>query len=116
MNKFVSCNPGQSWLGANDIAEEGKWVFERSESDGQNAYLNWSLGNPDDYKGNEDCLSYDDSQKQMNDKNCGERIGVSCRFFDRSFSNNLNEIVDYETKFWCKTNETYQRKGMKMKQ
>ena len=111
--KFVSCNPGQSWLGATDIAVEGSWVFERAESADQNTYLNWLGSNPDNYKGNEHCLEYIDVHKQMNDANCDERIGVSCRFFDPSF--NSNGIVGYQSEIGCKTNEVYQRKGMKIK-
>ena len=57
------------WLGANDLEEEGKWVWE---SDGApvRADAGWSPGEPNDYKGGEDCMAMD-VIGGLNDLPCG---------------------------------------------
>ena len=41
------------WVGLNDIAQEGTWVW----SDGTpNDYQNWAPSEPNDYLSNEDCV------------------------------------------------------------
>ena len=44
------------WIGGTDAASEGTWVW--SPSGTPLSYTNWHSGQPDDYRGNEDCLEF----------------------------------------------------------
>ncbi|XP_072181990.1 alpha-N-acetylgalactosamine-specific lectin-like [Diadema setosum] len=58
------------WIGINDIAEEGEFVW----SDGSNAsYQNWRPNQPDNYRGQEDCVQIGlahVSRNEWNDIDC----------------------------------------------
>ena len=91
-------------------------MFERSEISGQNTFLIWGGGQPDNWWGDENCLEYDPNTKRMNDNNCDNsrmsNTGVSCRFFGNVFN---YQISGHETVLLgCQTNVSYKRKGLKM--
>ena len=50
---MFSLNPGSDcWIGINDRDNEGTFIW----ADGtESAYTRWSSGEPNDYRGNEDC-------------------------------------------------------------
>uniref|UniRef100_A0A1B0A3E6 C-type lectin domain-containing protein n=1 Tax=Glossina pallidipes TaxID=7398 RepID=A0A1B0A3E6_GLOPL len=78
------------WLGANDLAEEGKftWASTGTVFD----YSNWSLNsrnyrnktdalvrNPDNYENKEHCVHYwKESDFEWNDNVCGTKMGLIC--------------------------------------
>ncbi|MSQ02302.1 MAG: hypothetical protein EXR71_10505 [Myxococcales bacterium] len=62
------------WIGFNDVASEGSWVWETGESV---AYTNWGSGEPNNV-GNEDCAQLLDSGR-WNDHQCsGLSTGYIC--------------------------------------
>ena len=70
-----------TWLGLNDIAEEGVWVW----SDGSPVtHTKFGLGQPDN-SGNEDCVEMK-SNGFLNDRSCG----VLLHFFCETNYNSIN--------------------------
>jgi hypothetical protein len=75
-NAFVSLeafviSPGRAWwIGLNDIAEEGTFVWDQTGL--PPAYTNWGSSQPDDYDSNEDCceLNYLTDPALWNDNEC----------------------------------------------
>lgn len=58
-----------SWIGANDIASEGAWVW----ADGSAlAYNNWNTGEPNDAGGTQDCgvIYFSTAPQKWDDDNC----------------------------------------------
>lgn len=41
-------------------------------------YTNWNSGEPNDYKGNEDCVEYQTSTHKWNDRNCYSATNYIC--------------------------------------
>jgi hypothetical protein len=54
INNYLTAN-SQFWIGFNDIAQEGTWVWANGESA---SYTNWYTNEPNDVSG-EDCATYD---------------------------------------------------------
>ncbi|KAI4890119.1 hypothetical protein NFI96_010761 [Prochilodus magdalenae] len=65
-----------TWIGGNDAVKEGKWFW----SDGSKMdYQIWNKGQPDDYKGKEDCLQFSFVEpQQWNDGECTEHNPFIC--------------------------------------
>ena len=66
------------WNGANDILNEGKWVWS---SDGEPIkYQNWNkpTHEPNNHGGNEDCGYFHMEQLAWNDSICGRKFGYIC--------------------------------------
>ncbi|GFS02877.1 collectin-11 [Elysia marginata] len=55
-------------IGGNDINEEGHWVYWHSGKPVE--YWHWSNGNPDNYKGIEDCMAINLAIGGFNDVDC----------------------------------------------
>ena len=58
------------WLGANDLEEEGKWVWA---SDGAPADVGWYRGEPNNYNGLEHCMVMWETGA-LNDFPCGSDL------------------------------------------
>ena len=56
------------WLGATDNQSEGIWIWNSSGS--ALTYTNWSLGDPDNQGGNENCLHMWHNLGEWNNGNC----------------------------------------------
>ena len=71
------------WLGATDIQSEGVWIWNSSGS--ALTYTNWSLGDPDNYGGNENCLHMWHNLGEWNDAYCYSSLAILCeQIFDCS--------------------------------
>nr|ABD60990.1 lectin [Glossina morsitans morsitans] len=74
------------WLGANDLAEEGKFtwastgaVFDYSNWSLNRSKNNWRVRNPDNYQNKEHCVHYwRESEFEWNDNVCGTKMGLIC--------------------------------------
>ncbi|XP_062559303.1 lectin-like [Armigeres subalbatus] len=77
-----NANRTSVWIGANDISEEGTFVWH---STGLKVdYTNWSVGNPNNY-GKEDCAeiafqSYTNWTWTWNDHKCHTLLNFICEF------------------------------------
>ncbi|ESO94148.1 hypothetical protein LOTGIDRAFT_161348 [Lottia gigantea] len=64
------------WLGFNDIQSESEFVW----SDGERVtYTNWADGDPNNYKGDQDCVSFLSYHGGWIDENCGAARSSVCR-------------------------------------
>ena len=74
--KFVQTNfPQDIWLGGNDLAKEGTWVW----SDGTPwDYSDWSSGQPDNGGSNQDCLKGNWRNLQWDDDFVHEKYLFLC--------------------------------------
>ncbi|XP_063289941.1 pulmonary surfactant-associated protein D-like [Pelobates fuscus] len=70
-------NKKNPFLGINDIQTEGSFRYPNGRII---SYSNWKPGEPNNVKGNEDCVEMYDSGL-WNDKNCGEKRLIICEFF-----------------------------------
>jgi hypothetical protein len=65
----------RAWIGANDQASEGTFVWAGGPEAGQNIsgiYANWFAGEPNDAGGNEDCVViYPRDDGRWEDNGCG---------------------------------------------
>ncbi|XP_065364072.1 lectin subunit alpha-like [Calliphora vicina] len=65
------------WLGGHDLGESGKYIW--SSTGKQFDFSNWSNGNPDNYKGLENCAHiWDQTDFEWNDGSCKSKIGYIC--------------------------------------
>ncbi len=72
------------WLGANDRAAEGTFVWEGASP---STYTDWRTGEPNDYGGNEDCAAFaDDGAGQWVDRDCAEAVPYVCEAGCEPFS------------------------------
>jgi len=75
-----------SWLGANDIAQEGRWHWLDNQQFWQGAqagsvsagqYARWGINEPNNVL-NEDCASYEVASRRWRDLGCGNLQGWVC--------------------------------------
>jgi GEVED domain/HYR domain/Lectin C-type domain/Secretion system C-terminal sorting domain len=70
-------NAGNYWLGLNDVATEGTFVWSSGSSA---TYRNWNAGEPNNYNGNEDYTEFIASSGKWNDQgapnSCGSLKGI----------------------------------------
>lgn len=67
-------SPGDFWIGFNDIATEGTWVWT---DESPVNFTAWIPGQPSNSGGNEDCGQYYIGD-QWNDNNCNARMASVC--------------------------------------
>ena len=65
-----------SWIGFNDIAKEGKFVWSNGSP---RNYTKWASGEPNDYAGREDCTAVA-GNGEWNDKACTYQKPFTCRY------------------------------------
>ncbi len=75
-NTADAYSTGKWWMGMNDIASEGTWVW----SDGTTvSYTNWHSGEPNDGGGNEDCGQLNRfTDETWNDEPCSSAFAYIC--------------------------------------
>ncbi|XP_071171999.1 perlucin-like protein [Mytilus edulis] len=65
------------WMGGNDLKEEGDWRWMNDLS--KVNFTSWSLGEPNDYGGGEDCAHFRLTKNyQWNDMPCTNENGYIC--------------------------------------
>lgn len=65
------------WIGGNDLGEEGTFIW--SSTGKRFEFSNWSKGQPDNYKNNENCAHYYDiTDYEWNDASCLFKMGFIC--------------------------------------
>ncbi|XP_062595568.1 C-type lectin 37Db-like [Saccostrea cucullata] len=67
----------QVWLGASDTQQEGKFISV-SKAEGL-PYSHWLKGQPDNYGGGENCVTYWVSYRAMNDAPCNYKYTYVCK-------------------------------------
>nr|XP_022336336.1 macrophage mannose receptor 1-like isoform X2 [Crassostrea virginica] len=74
--KIRNMNSVAMWIGVNDLGAEGRFVW----TDGSPvAYLHWGNGEPNNYRGNEDCGAIFTTTSFWNDYPCSNRNGFICK-------------------------------------
>ncbi|XP_063431442.1 perlucin-like protein [Mytilus trossulus] len=69
--------PGIYWLGGKDDAIEGDWRWQPSNEVVNETF--WNHGEPDQFTGNEDCLTTSEMEQGLwNDRACGNYYGFIC--------------------------------------
>ena len=63
------------WIGLNDIATEGTFVWSSGQTPG---FTNWADGEPNNFSGGEDCAAYDEGNSQWNDVTCATNVRAIC--------------------------------------
>jgi hypothetical protein len=58
-------NSGNYWIGLNDVASEGNFVWSNGST---SSYRNWNSGEPNNYNGNEDYVEFIASSGKWNDQ------------------------------------------------
>lgn len=98
MITFITLNTAEpSWLDHTDVGTEGTWkLFSTGRSP---TFTNWSKGQPDNYKGNQDCAYSYFNRKTgaWDDGNCGHKIGLICEISGRLIILSQNYILLYTT-------------------
>ena len=83
-NDFVANLAGgkRAWIGGTQLRDKTTWAW----TDGQKwegGYTNWSLGQPDDFKGIEYSLEINFAEGGLwNDANANKRQGYVCQYLD----------------------------------
>ena len=68
----------QAWIGYNDIAKEGHWVWA-NPAGGNHRYTNWNKGEPNNFGNNEDCAAvYKGLNGKWNDVGCNHKFAFVC--------------------------------------
>ena len=85
---------GTSWVGGNDIAREGRWVWSDLMKFG---YKNWRRGEPNN-KGGEDCMEIYSDDGTWNDQACTDKRSFVCKvtYFNGKTSFLLNNMIVFE--------------------
>lgn len=99
-----------SWVGGNDLTTEGVFLSEC----GSSTYFNWRTNEPNDWRGNEDCVLLWGTA--MNDYTCTSKHAVTCKTNPPLNPQAIVDVVNipgYETSIYCPSNHVYQRNGMK---
>ena len=65
------------WMGGNDIATEGDWVWEDGKPWG--VYTKWHPGEPNDANYAEDCLTMYQAHGMWNDLDCDWQLSSICK-------------------------------------
>ncbi|KAM7348125.1 lectin subunit alpha-like [Cochliomyia hominivorax] len=69
--------PPNLYLGGNDLGESGKYIWYSTGKPFD--FSNWSSGNPDNYKGVENCAHiWDQTDFEWNDTTCKSKMGYIC--------------------------------------
>ena len=84
-NTFMTYSPSTTyWIGLNDLEDEG--VFKWSDGSSFNNYNNWFMDNPDNFEGNEDCVTINTGLigpygrfADWNDVNCDYTFNFICK-------------------------------------
>ncbi|XP_021374576.1 perlucin-like [Mizuhopecten yessoensis] len=73
-------NPPQFWIGGNDIAEEGNWIWLKSKTPiGDQDYSNWINGDVLPVTADENCLMITKGGRwQWEDNNCDDHYFFVC--------------------------------------
>ena len=68
------------WIGLDDIAEETTfvWQIDGSNMTEEEKEAIFPSNEPNDMRGNEDCVQFRRHTQKMNDKSCGVRHGFIC--------------------------------------
>jgi len=67
----------RAWIGLNDMRAEGQWVWDSGEPV---TYVNWAAGEPNDVRGNEDCVEVLATHRRgWNDNQCDQRFPGVCK-------------------------------------
>ena len=68
------------WLGATDADTEGEWLWAKSKTPVD--AINWSVGQPDDNRGREDCMLMMEpnprNRRAWNDDQCVKELNYVC--------------------------------------
>ncbi|XP_061179292.1 galactose-specific lectin nattectin-like [Saccostrea echinata] len=67
---------GRAWLGGTDKTEENTWVW--NDSGLPLNFTNWYKGEPNDHKGNEDCMEIQSQNGMWNDMPCSFSLMFVC--------------------------------------
>ena len=70
---FQASNQTSPWIGLSDQRREGEWVWDSRTS----GYVNWNVGEPNNWGNNEDCVQITISGR-WNDANCNQRLMFFC--------------------------------------
>uniref|UniRef100_A0A3B3SUB6 C-type lectin domain-containing protein n=1 Tax=Paramormyrops kingsleyae TaxID=1676925 RepID=A0A3B3SUB6_9TELE len=54
---------GEAWIG---LKKGTSWRWHWSSAEGETGYINWDIGQPDNWGNNEHCTEFKDNNKQMN--------------------------------------------------
>ena len=69
---------GQTWLGASDLQQEGRFVWAHSEGE-VTGFTDWDCDQPDDL-GGQDCVHMDARQDyRWDDDNCNDKKHYICQ-------------------------------------
>ncbi|XP_016951663.1 CD209 antigen-like protein B [Drosophila biarmipes] len=74
LNALLAKLRGVYWTGTNDRENEGHFV---SEASGKTPFLKWRPGEPNDFRGNEDCVEI--IEEVMNDTDCAKASFFICQ-------------------------------------
>lgn len=66
------------WLGATDNLKEGEWIWQSSGK--TMTYSNWTVGEPNNCCGGENCLEMSANLGTWNDASCTNSFSVLCEF------------------------------------
>lgn len=75
IESFIQDRNTYTWMGASDLAEEGKWLWVTDIPFNTSLYLNWRRPGPNN-KNNEDCMDW--SFSGWNDNTCSRKLNFVC--------------------------------------
>lgn len=64
------------WIGGSDQSRESQFIWSKSKN--IITFTKWFLDNPDNYKGNEDCIEMLAITGEWNDRSCDYNTGFIC--------------------------------------
>lgn len=68
------------WIGLNDIGTENNYKW--SDGTAYGIYLDWAYHQPDDYKGQEDCMELLKRNGKWNDDHCSVQRSYICKSYN----------------------------------